>query len=165
MRLSKTFGSEYAHETREITRNFRCAHLWFRSADNCGSTIRGWIVPILTVRWFYTLPILLCLAGCEHRSGEAIVLSKEHIATAIDPASPTEETGQFDKEREGEITVDSYVMKPEVRGTGHDPRAVKEEQWLVKVRRVDGSRIVNVPADREVFDRLKEGDRVLVRYR
>ncbi len=32
-----------------------------------------------------------------------------------------------------EIAVDGYVMKPEVRGTSRDPRAVNSaEQWLVK---------------------------------
>jgi len=29
-----------------------------------------------------------------------------------------------------EIDVDGYVMKPELRGTSRDPRALHHEQWL-----------------------------------
>jgi hypothetical protein len=36
-----------------------------------------------------------------------------------------------------EIAVDGYVMKPEVRGTSRDPRALKHEQWMVKVRMLE----------------------------
>jgi hypothetical protein len=43
-----------------------------------------------------------------------------------------------------EITVDSYVMRPEVRGTNRDPRALNAEQWLVKVRMIDSGRTFNV---------------------
>jgi len=56
-------------------------------------------------------------------------------------------------------------MKPEVRGTSHDPRALKDEQWLVKVRTIDDGRTFNVQAEQGQFDKLKEGDRVQVRYR
>ena len=64
-----------------------------------------------------------------------------------------------------EITVDGYVMKPDVRGTSRDPRALKDEQWLVKVRMINDGRTFNVQADQGQFDKLKEGDRVKVRYR
>ena len=57
------------------------------------------------------------------------------------------------------------MMKPEVRGTSHDPRAFKDEQWLVKVRMVYDGRTFNVQAQQGQFDKLKEGDRVQVRYR
>jgi hypothetical protein len=56
-------------------------------------------------------------------------------------------------------------MKPEVRGTRRDPRALKDEQWLVKVRMINDGRTFNVQADQGQFDKLKEGDRVKVRYR
>jgi hypothetical protein len=64
-----------------------------------------------------------------------------------------------------EITVDGHVMKPDVRGTSHDPRALQDEQWLVKVRMIDDGRTFNVQADEGQFDKLKAGDRVRVRYR
>ena len=64
-----------------------------------------------------------------------------------------------------EITADGYVMKPEVRGTSHDPRALKDEQWLVTVRMIYDGRTFNVQAQQGQFDKLKEGDRVQVRYR
>jgi len=58
-----------------------------------------------------------------------------------------------------------YVMKPEARGTSRDPRALKDEQWLVKVRMSDNGRTFNVQADQGQFDKLKEGDRIQVKYR
>ena len=39
-----------------------------------------------------------------------------------------------------EIAVDGYVMKPEVRGTSRDPRALSHEQWIVKVRMLSNGR-------------------------
>jgi hypothetical protein len=76
--------------------------------------------------------------GCEKKSGEAVVLAKEHI----DAALPTAETpnaksaGTPDEQlrpmADDEIAVDGYVMNPEVRGTSRDPRASKDKQRLVK---------------------------------
>ena len=120
---------------------------------------------------------LLCLSGCEKESGEAVVLAKEHIAAAVlSTATPAPETGvspvgnntsdeQLQPIKDDEITVDGYVMKPEVRGTSRDPRALKEEQWLAKVRMIEGGRTFNVHAEQRQFDRLKQGDRVQVSYR
>ena len=95
------------------------------------SVVTGWVVPLLVMS-------LLCC--CDKKSGDAVVLSKEHI----DAAPPIKETPNAqsattpeEKLRpmaDDEIAVDGYVMKPEVRGTSHDPRALKDEQWLVKVR-------------------------------
>ena len=64
-----------------------------------------------------------------------------------------------------EIAVDGYVMKPEARGTSRDPRAFKHEQWLVKVRMLDNGRTFQVPADQAKWEKLRENDRVKVRYR
>src|SRR5438874_12253653 len=91
--------------------------------------------------------LLIGFTGCEKKSGEAVVLAKEHI----DAALPTAETpnaksvGTPDEQlrpmRDDEIAVDGYVMKPEVRGTSRAPRALTDVQWLVKVRMRDtGSR-------------------------
>jgi hypothetical protein len=109
--------------------------------------------------------------GCEKKSGEAVVLAKEHI----DAALPTAETpnaksaGTPDEQlrpmADDEIAVDGYVMKPEVRGTSRDPRASKDKQWLVKVRMLDNGRTFQVPADQAKWEKLRENDRVKVRYR
>ena len=120
---------------------------------------------------------LLYLIGCERQSGEGIVLTKEHIAAApLSAETPSaqypgdpNETGpggeQLRPINSDEITVDGYVMKPEVRGTSRDPRALKDEQWLVKVRMIDGGRTFNVHATQMQFDKLKQDDRVEVSYR
>ena len=64
-----------------------------------------------------------------------------------------------------EIAVDGYVMKPEMRGTSRDPRALKDEQRLVKVRMLDDGRRIQVHADRAQWEKLRENDRVKVKYR
>ena len=110
------------------------------------------------LRLIIGLVAVLSLTGCEKRSGDAIVLAKEHIAAAS-PANDTPAAGG------DEITVDSYVMKPEVRGTGRDPRALKDEQWIVKVQVIEGGRTFNIPADQAQFEKVNAGDRVHVRYR
>jgi len=109
--------------------------------------------------------------GCEKKSGEAVVLAKEHIDAALPTAetpnaqsvpSPNE---QLRPMRDDEIAVDGYVMKPEVRGTSRDPRALKDEQWIVKVRMLDNGRTFQVPADQTKWKKLRENDQVKVRYR
>jgi hypothetical protein len=122
-------------------------------------------------RYALGLIIISFQTGCEKQTGEAVVLSKEHIAAA----QPTTETSAAEHPPpsneqsrpipDDEITVDEYVMKPEVRGTSRDPRALKEEQWLVKVRLIDSGRTFNVQADQSQFDKLMKDDRVQVRYR
>ena len=109
-------------------------------------------------RYALGLIIICFLTGCEKQSGESVVLSKEHIAAA----PPTTETSTAEhppssneKPRaipDDEITVDGYVMKPEVRGTSRDPRSLKEEQWLVKVQMVHDRRTFNVPTEQTLFD-------------
>jgi hypothetical protein len=54
-------------------------------------------------------------------------------------------------------------MKPEVRGTSRDPRALKNEQWRVKIRTIYDGRTFNIQAEQGQFDKLKQGDRVRVR--
>jgi hypothetical protein len=132
------------------------------------------------LRFVPGLIAIFYLAGCEKHRGEAIVLTKEHIAAAPliaetphrentkRPAEPVVNSSSDEQLRPmdvDEITVDGYVMKPEVRGTSNDPRALKDEQWLVKVRMIYDGRTFNVQAEQGQFDKLKEGDRVQVRYR
>jgi hypothetical protein len=124
-------------------------------------------VPACVVAAF----LIIAVTGCEKKSGEAVVLEKEHIAAAL----PTAETPNAqsmaspgDKPRpmaNDEIAVDGYVMKPEMRGTGRDPRALKDEQWIVKVRMVDDGRRIQVQADQTQWGKLRENDRVKVTYR
>ena len=104
------------------------------------------------------------------------MLAKEHIAAAPpisetspagSPASPNEISTTSEELRpigDDEITVDGYVMKPQVRGTSRDPRALEDEQWRVKVRMIYDGRTFNVLAEQGQFDKLKEGDQVRVRY-
>jgi hypothetical protein len=111
------------------------------------------------------------MTSCEKKSGEAVVLSKEHIDAA--PAHTETPNGtpeaqpevQIREMSDDEIAVDGHVMKPDVRGTSRDPRALTEEQWLVKVRMIDNGRTIQVPADRAQWERLHENDKVRVRYR
>ena len=116
------------------------------------------------------LLLAIGFASCDKRSGYAVVLAKEHI----DAASPAAETPNAQSKSDSaaeirpmaddEIAVGAYVMKPEVRGTGRDPRALKDEQWLVEVRILDNGRIFQVPADRAQWEKLHENDRVRVKY-
>jgi len=125
------------------------------------------IVPAFVI----VVLVTVGMVGCEKESGDAVVLAKEHIAAALPIAetsnaqsapTPDEQPRPI---ADDEITVDGYVMKPEARGTSRDPRALKAEQWLVKVRTIDGGRTFNVQSEQAQFDKLKEGDRVKVRYR
>ena len=117
------------------------------------------------------LCLIIGFSGCEKKSGQAVVLAKEHIAAALPVAdTPNAESATSPNEQprpmaDDEIAVDGYVMKPEVRGTGRDPRALNAEQWLVKVRMLDDGRRIQVHADRAQWEKLRENDRVKVTYR
>jgi hypothetical protein len=115
--------------------------------------------------------LLIGLTGCEKNSGQAVVLAKEHIDAALPtPETPNAESAPSPDEQlrpmaDDEIAVDGYVMKPEARGTSRDPRALKHEQWIVKVRIVDNGRTFQVPADQAKWEKLRENDRVKINYR
>jgi hypothetical protein len=121
--------------------------------------------------WVVAAFFMIAVTGCEKKSGGAVVLAKEHIAAVLpvantpnteSPASPNEQPRPM---ADDEIAVDGYVMKPEARGTDRDPRALKAEQWLVKIRMLDDDRRIQVHADRAQWEKLRENDRVKVRYR
>jgi hypothetical protein len=124
-------------------------------------------VPPYVVAAFLIIPF----TGCDKKSGEAVVLSKEHIDAALPTAeTPNAQSGPSPSEQlrpmaDDEIAVDGYVMKPEARVTSRDPRALKHEQWIVKVRMVDNGRTFQVPADQARWEKLRENDRVKVKYR
>jgi hypothetical protein len=115
--------------------------------------------------------LIIPLTGCDKKSGEAVVLAKEHIDAALPTTETpnTETTPNRDEQlrpmADDEIAVDGYVMKAEARGTNRDPRALKHEQWIVKVRILGDGRTFQVPADQAKFEKLRENDRVKVRYR
>ena len=115
--------------------------------------------------------LIIAVTGCEKKRGEAVVIAKEHIDAALPTAeTPNAQSAPSPDEqrrpmRDDEIAVDGYVMKPEVRGTSRDPRALKDEQWIVKVRMLDNGRTFQVPADQTKWEKLRENDRVKVKYR
>jgi hypothetical protein len=49
--------------------------------------------------------------------------------------------------------------------TSGDARALRGEQWLVKIRMLDNGRTFQVPADHVRWEKLRENDRVKVKYR
>jgi hypothetical protein len=73
---------------------------------------------------------MISVASCDRKSGEAVVIGKEHLDAALPTAgtpNAKSEPGpdaQIRAMADDEITVDGYVMKPRVRGTGRDPRAL-----------------------------------------
>ena len=87
------------------------------------------------------LIFVLGFAGCDKKSGEALVIEKEHIAakeiqdtpSSETPSPAPEATPHYEERplRPGEITVGPYVMLAEDRGTSRDPRASSDEQWIV----------------------------------
>ena len=119
----------------------------------------------------FAMSLTIGLSGCQKKSGEAVVLAKEHIAAALPIAeTPNAQSAPSPYEQprpiaDDEITVDGYVMKPEVRGTSRDPRALKTEQWIVKVQMLYDSRRIDVRADQAQWEKLRENDRVKVKYR
>ena len=125
------------------------------------------VVPVCLI----AICLIIGLSGCEKKRGQAVVLAKEHIDAALPTAeTPHAQSAPSADEHlrpmpDDEIAVDGYVMKPEVRGTSRDPRALKHEQWIVKVRMVDNGRTFQVPADQAKWEKLRENDRVKVKYR
>lgn len=129
------------------------------------------------------LSSILAFAGCEKKSGDAVIILKEHIPAREKGKGPASEVAKTPKSEkparptkpvaneeemnrdDGTITVDGYVMRPEARGTGQDPRALSHEQWIVTVRLVDSGRWFHVQTDRAQFEKLNNADLVHVVYR
>jgi hypothetical protein len=143
-------------------------------SDGCWQRSRDALLldRVIGIRNCIVALAILSLAGCQKKDGEAVVIAKEHIAAApaqtktagnsTPTAGPSE--GQTREMTKDEIAVDGYVMKREDRGSPRDPRALPEEQWVIKVRLIGVGRTFNVPADKRQFERFKEGDQVHVRY-
>jgi hypothetical protein len=124
----------------------------------------------MPVRFALMLFLALSLAGCAKKHGVAIVVEKEHIdAAEIKPSpspgvSPANEESVIREMTPDEIVVDGLVMKKDVRGTSKDPRAMHDEEWLVKVEMVEVSRAFNIHTDKAHYDRVRVGDRIKVSY-
>ena len=129
-------------------------------------------------RLLFGLVAACVVFGCHKGSGEAVVLEKEYIAArevietpaAEVTPTPSEQSGVTPTEEEprpmapDEITVGQLVMKAADRGTPRDPRALKDEQWLITVRVVDGGRTFYVHANQAQYEQLKPGDLVKLKY-
>jgi len=121
--------------------------------------------------YIFGAALIVAVAGCNKQSGEAVVLTKEHIDAALpttetpNPQSTAAPDVEIRPMADDEIAVEGYAMKPEVRGTSRDPRALSHEQWIVKVRMLDNGRTFQVPADQAKWEKLRENDRIRVRYR
>ena len=85
---------------------------------------------------------LFSLAGCAKKSGEAIVLGKEHVPPAELSVSPNESA-----------SPSSPAPSPQ------------PEQWIVNVEMVADLRKVDVRVERSRWEALREGDHVHVTYR
>jgi hypothetical protein len=120
------------------------------------------------------------ITACTKKGGDAVVLEKEHIDAAdrFPSATPSPQAAEQTTpgatatsepvERElaaGEIVVEAFVMKKEVRGTKKDPRASSAEQWRVTVQMVDGGRRFVVRTDRAHYEKANPGNRIKVRYK
>ena len=100
------------------------------------------------------------------------MLEKEHIAAAeIVSPTPTPASAANDETetardlKPGEIVLDGYLMDKDLRGTSKDPRALTNEQWLVRVEVISGGRKIDVHADRRQYEKVKPGDHVQISYR
>jgi hypothetical protein len=141
------------------------AKLGLTRSNQVTEMLRTSVVPGIVAAF-----LVIAVTACEKNSGEAVILAKEHI-----DAAPANETPKAQSDSspnveirpmaDDEIAVDGYVMKPEARGTSHDPRALSHEQWLVKVRILNNGRTIQVPADQAQWEKLRENDRIKVRYR
>jgi hypothetical protein len=129
------------------------------------------------------MAVILSFAGCSKKGGKAVVLEKEHIAareivptpapdqtatpgevTASSP-EPTPREEEARELAEDEIEVDTYVMKKDARGTSRDPRAMTDEQWIVRVQMTADLLRIKVQTDKAHWDKVKIGDRIDVSYR
>jgi hypothetical protein len=129
-----------------------------------------WLPAMKCQRCVWILVFALAFVGCEKKSGEGIVLDKEHIPAAeiSDNSAPSPAASPGENEHAlaaDEITIDQYVMKRSARGTSRDPRATDREQWMVKVRLTSNERQFTVRVDQSQWQKLKAGDRVTVTYR
>jgi hypothetical protein len=113
------------------------------------------------------LAVILSFAGCERKSGEAVVLGKEFV-----PALKIAETF-----KDQPVAIQDKRSPSVEKTTGEDakataqdqelpnPRAAQHDQWIVDVRMISDGRQIGVRVDPPQWEKLKAGDRVKVTYR
>ena len=98
-------------------------------------------------------------------AGEEYIDAALPIAETLNARPEASSDEQLRPVADNEIAVDDYVMKAEARGTNRDLRALQHEQWIVKVRMLHNGRTFQGQADQAKWEKLRENDRVKVRYR
>jgi hypothetical protein len=138
----------------------------------------------VSVHGTLVLFLLAGFTGCWKKTGMAGVLEKEHIAAAEPSPTPSTQESRTPatenprtspaespeanwepKVAPDEIVVDGVLMKKDVRGTSRDPRAHKDEQWIVKLQMIDDLRGLTAFLDKARWEKLNVGDRVKVTYK
>jgi hypothetical protein len=105
---------------------------------------------------FAGLALMLGSAACEKKSGEAVVIGKEHIDAVKSVETP--EGGQDTNQDKSNTDLNEQVATV-------NSRATHNEQWIVDVETIDGGRKIGVRVDQPQFEKIKIGDRVNVIYR
>ncbi|CAN5683344.1 hypothetical protein BH20VER1_BH20VER1_30970 [soil metagenome] len=113
--------------------------------------------PALLVYLPVLVAVLLSGSGCHRKSGEAVVLRKEHIPAAESATSPSDALTEPSPAR--------LEPSPGLAPASSDSRAVAHGQWLVHVEMVNDRRRLDVRVEQPLWEKLKEGDRVDVTYR
>jgi hypothetical protein len=111
------------------------------------SDMRYLLVVILS-----SIALLVVLAGCIKKGGDAIVMGKEHIESV-----PIIES-------EVEPEEGATPATPVAPTTPAAPR-MTDERWVVSVRMEADQRWLDVNVSKTHWAKLKEGDRVKVTYR
>ncbi len=113
---------------------------------------------------------LLMLAGCWKQSGEAVVVGKDYIP-AIEINEMPNESPLPETTPEGSTPANTPDTDEEEdyayvdpMGPPMDPRALKHEQWIVRVQMVVDRRQMDVRLEPARWETLKQGDRVHVTY-
>ena len=113
---------------------------------------------------------LLMLAGCWKQSGEAVVVGKDYIP-AIEINEMPNESPLPETTPEGSTPANTPDTDEEEdyayvdpMGPPMDPRALKHEQWIVRVQMVVDRRQMDVRLEPARWETLKQGDRVHVTH-
>ena len=117
------------------------------------------------------LIVLLSLAGCSKKSGEAIVLKKDFVPARPASASPNESQATTAAEpvqapaEEDAVSTETTTAEEETSGPALDARAVDHEQWIVTVELVADLKKIDVRVEPAQWEKLKPGDHVHLSYR
>ena len=98
------------------------------------------------------IAVLVVLAGCVKKGGDAVVMGKEHIESVpiVDAEVEPEEGG---------------TPAASVAPTAPAAPRMTDERWVVSVRMEADQRWLDINVSKTHWEKLKEGDRVKVTYR